>query len=68
MHAQQKIIVFFLTCASVDYFAAALQRVPCLKSLRILSLHGRMVQKKRTRTMETFRQPTRMLLAIFINK
>ena len=59
-HQQQKIIIFYLTCASVDYFAAALQTVACLKSRRILSLHGRMVQKRRTRTMNEFRQPNRI--------
>lgn len=32
----------------------------CLKSRRILSLHGRMVQKRRTRTMNEFRQPNRI--------
>lgn len=62
VHQQQKIIVFFLTCASVDYFAAALHNVECLKSRRILPLHGRMVQKRRTRTMDEFRQPNRMIV------
>ena len=48
-HKDSKILVFFLTCASVDYFARAVQSLPA----------GRMVQKKRVRTMEDFRKPER---------
>ena len=56
-HAQEKIIVFFLTCACVDFFGTALQQV--MKEdedgIDIEMLHGKMVQKRREKTMERFR-------------
>ena len=58
-HKDSKILVFFLTCASVDYFARTVQSLPATAGLKIKSLHGRMVQKKRVRTMEDFRKPER---------
>ena len=57
-HKDSKILVFFLTCASVDYFARAVQSLPATAGLKIKSLHGRMVQK-RVRTREDFRKPER---------
>ena len=58
-HKDSKIRVFFLTCASVDFFAHAVQSLPALAGLKVKSLHGRMVQKKRVKTMEDFRKPER---------
>jgi ATP-dependent RNA helicase DDX55/SPB4 len=44
-----KIIIFFLTCASVDYWTAVLPQLEALKPLQIsvTSLHGKMNAKKR---------------------
>lgn len=56
----KKIIIFFLTCASVDYFSKVLLTLPPLSSFKIKALHGRMVQKKRLKTMEDFRKPERI--------
>jgi len=52
-HSQEKMIVFFLTCASVDFFGSAFQKL--FPNLSIELLHGKMVQKRREKTMERFR-------------
>ncbi|KAJ3628700.1 hypothetical protein Zmor_003953, partial [Zophobas morio] len=44
----QKFIVFFATCACVDYFALVLKRLEIMSSFPLLSMHGKMVVKKRT--------------------
>ena len=61
-HADEKIIVFFLTCACVDFFGSAFQKIFPASNDESLSggiaiemLHGKMVQKRRERTMERFR-------------
>lgn len=44
-HARgQKCIVYFLTCACVDYWATVLPRLQGLKKLPITALHGKMKQ------------------------
>mmetsp|Transcript_30784 Transcript_30784/g.46930 ORF Transcript_30784/g.46930 Transcript_30784/m.46930 type:complete len:612 (+) Transcript_30784:511-2346(+) len=53
-HNNEKIIVFFLTCACVDFFGSALQQI-LDDSLSIELLHGKLVQKRREKTMERFR-------------
>jgi ATP-dependent RNA helicase DDX55/SPB4 len=53
-HADEKVIVFFLTCASVDFFGTALQQV--VPEISLEMLHGKMVQKRREKTMERFRE------------
>ncbi|KAL7569315.1 hypothetical protein ACA910_016858 [Epithemia clementina (nom. ined.)] len=52
-HRSEKVIVFFLTCACVDYFGSALSVL--LPECQIEMLHGKMVQKRREKTMERFR-------------
>jgi len=52
-HSDEKLIVFFLTCASVDFFGSAFQNI--FPNLSIELLHGKMVQKRREKTMERFR-------------
>jgi len=63
-HAQEKTIVFFLTCACVDFFGTALQQV--MKDdenrINIELLHGKMVQKRREKTMERFRDGSSQIL------
>jgi ATP-dependent RNA helicase DDX55/SPB4 len=71
-HAHEKIIVFFLTCACVDFFGTAFQQLFSNTSTKsaankgnddnhgkhivIEMLHGKMVQKRREKTMERFRK------------
>jgi ATP-dependent RNA helicase DDX55/SPB4 len=57
-HRQEKIIVFFLTCASVDFFGNASQLVLKDHDVYIELLHGKLVQKRREKAMERFREST----------
>ena len=47
-------MVYLLTCAHVDYFDRLLPQLSQLSGLAIESLHGKMVQKRRTKTYENF--------------
>ena len=46
----QKFIIYFCTCACVDYFYRVLTTLPHLKKFNTFCLHGKMDQKKRTST------------------
>ncbi|KAF8961346.1 ATP-dependent rRNA helicase spb4 [Entomortierella lignicola] len=52
--SNKKTIVYFATCASVDYFYKLLSRLPTLSDFAIHSLHGKMETKKRTLTFKSF--------------
>ncbi|KAF9957584.1 ATP-dependent rRNA helicase spb4 [Mortierella alpina] len=52
--ANKKTIVYFATCASVDYFYKLLSRLPALSDFGIHSLHGKMETKKRSLTFKSF--------------
>ncbi|KAF9371192.1 ATP-dependent rRNA helicase spb4 [Podila verticillata] len=52
--ANKKTIVYFATCASVDYFYKLLSRLPQLAGFAIHSLHGKMETKKRSLTFKSF--------------
>ena len=56
-HSQEKVIIFFLTCACVEYYSAVLKELnpPC-KGYEYEALHGKLVQKRREKAMERFRQ------------
>ena len=53
-HRTEKCMVYLLTCAHVDYFSALLPLLPGLEESVIMSLHGKMVQKRRSKTYEKF--------------
>jgi superfamily II DNA/RNA helicase len=55
-HPSDKIIVFFLTCACVEYYGAVLRRLrpPC-PGYEYVALHGKLAQRKRESAMEVFR-------------
>jgi ATP-dependent RNA helicase DDX55/SPB4 len=42
----EKVIVYFLTCASVEYMSTVLPRLPGGEGLRLLALHGGLKQRK----------------------
>lgn len=46
-HTDKKIIVFFLTCAIVDYFEKILNLLPQMKGVKVTAIHGKMHQNKR---------------------
>jgi ATP-dependent RNA helicase DDX55/SPB4 len=68
-HCHEKIIVFFLTCACVEFFGGALQQLlQCtngqeeeLPSIELL--HGKLVQKRREKTLERFHSNKCSILA-----
>ncbi len=55
-HPSEKVIVFFLTCACVEYYGAVLRRLrpPCA-GYEYVALHGKLAQRKRESAMEVFR-------------
>ncbi|PWA94075.1 DNA/RNA helicase, DEAD/DEAH box type, N-terminal [Artemisia annua] len=50
----KKMIVYFMTCASVDYWGVVLPRLAVLKGLNIIPLHGKMKQSAREKALATF--------------
>ncbi len=56
-HSSEKVIIFFLTCACVEYYSTVLKELkpPC-KGYVYEALHGKLVQKRREKTMERFRE------------
>jgi len=61
-HSDEKVIIFFLTCACVEYYSTVLQhlKLPC-KGYAYEALHGKLVQKRREHAMERFREPPKPL-------
>ena len=69
-HRDEKVIIFFLTCACVDYFYRILASFPDIaeifapynentnhsKSAILAPMHGKMTQKKRDAALEAFRK------------
>lgn len=53
-HSQEKIIIFFATCDSTNYFKCILERLGLVPAERIYRLHGRMKQSQRDRVYEEF--------------
>ncbi|KAH7314717.1 hypothetical protein KP509_21G017700 [Ceratopteris richardii] len=49
-----KSIVYFMTCACVDYWATVLPTLKCLKNVSIISLHGKMQQSTREKALSEF--------------
>jgi ATP-dependent RNA helicase DDX55/SPB4 len=52
-HKNEKMIVFFLTCACVEFFGSALKQI--LTDVNIELLHGKLIQKRREKALERFR-------------
>lgn len=53
-HPQEKIIIFFATCDSTNYFKCILERLEIVEAEHIYRLHGRMKQSQRDRVYEEF--------------
>ncbi|KAI8393272.1 P-loop containing nucleoside triphosphate hydrolase protein [Radiomyces spectabilis] len=56
MEGARKFIVYFATCACVDYFYKLLKQIGDLKPFSLHSLHGQMDTKRRTATYTNFTQ------------
>ncbi|KAJ3189358.1 hypothetical protein HDU85_002987 [Gaertneriomyces sp. JEL0708] len=62
-NTEQKYLVYFATCACVDYFFKTLSSLPELKPFTLHSLHGRMDPKRRTIVYQKFSStPSSILL------
>lgn len=51
----KKIIIYFMTCACVDYWGVVLPCLPVLKGLSLISLHGQMKQTAREKALASFK-------------
>lgn len=62
-HREHKVIVYFLTCATVDYMYRLMQGLPQVAEMSMMSFHGKIPSKKRTKLLERFTaQPAGVLL------
>ncbi|KAL0452690.1 UNVERIFIED_CONTAM: DEAD-box ATP-dependent RNA helicase 18 [Sesamum latifolium] len=50
----QKTIIYFMTCACVDYWGAVLPCLSALKGFSLISLHGKMKQAAREKALASF--------------
>ncbi|KAF8115188.1 hypothetical protein N665_0029s0033 [Sinapis alba] len=50
----KKLIVYFMTRASVDYWRLVLSNIPALKSISLISIHGDMKQNAREKALASF--------------
>ena len=55
-HQKEKAVVFCLSCAVVEFIGCVLQQIPEIKHRYLEALHGKMVQKKREKVLERFRE------------
>ena len=53
-HHNTKMIIYFLTCASVDFFYAALSQLPQRPAAQLYALHGKMQQQTRDATITAY--------------
>lgn len=62
----RKFIVYFATCAMVDYFYKILSRLPQLKPFSFHSLHGQMDTKRRSATYTSFTELSPAIPAVLL--
>lgn len=53
-YKSKKIIVYFMTCACVDYWGVVLPQLNVLKGHSLIALHGKMKQKAREKALASF--------------
>ncbi|XP_057826650.1 DEAD-box ATP-dependent RNA helicase 18 [Cryptomeria japonica] len=53
-HMAKKIILYFMTCACVDYWGVVLSQLKVLKGCPLIALHGRMKQSIREKALASF--------------
>jgi ATP-dependent RNA helicase DDX55/SPB4 len=58
-HRNEKMIIFLMTCACVEFYGSALQKILGEEDIYIELLHGKLVQKRREKAMERFRESKR---------
>lgn len=62
----RKFIVYFATCAMVDYFYKVVSRLPNLKPFSFHSLHGQMDTKRRSATYTSFTELSPAIPAVLL--
>ncbi|CAN7141782.1 unnamed protein product [Brassica rapa subsp. narinosa] len=50
----KKLIVYFMTCACVDYWGLVLSKIPALKSISLIPIHGDKKQNARDKALASF--------------
>jgi ATP-dependent RNA helicase DDX55/SPB4 len=55
-HRDEKMIIFLMTCACVEFYGSALQKILGEEDIYIETLHGKLVQRRREKAMDRFRQ------------
>ncbi|XP_031247810.1 DEAD-box ATP-dependent RNA helicase 18-like [Pistacia vera] len=53
-NSSKKTIIYFMTCACVDYWGVVLPRLAVLKGLSLIPLHGKMKQTAREKALASF--------------
>ena len=53
-HTEEKVIVYFLTCACVDFYSLALPAAAGSPQLDLTALHGKMKQSQREAKLASF--------------
>ncbi|KAJ4769064.1 RNA helicase [Rhynchospora pubera] len=53
-YSSKKIIIYFMTCACVDYWGVVLPQIKALKGSKITPLHGKMKQVNREKALASF--------------
>ncbi|WCJ19947.1 DEAD-box ATP-dependent RNA helicase 18 [Euphorbia peplus] len=58
----KKFIIYFMTCACVDYWGVVLPQLPALKGFSLIPLHGKMKQSVREKALASFTSLTSGIL------
>ncbi|KAL0752350.1 hypothetical protein Bca101_034353 [Brassica carinata] len=58
----KKLIVYFMTCASVDYWGLVLSKTPALKSISLIPIHGDKKQNARDEALASFTKASSCVL------
>ena len=53
-HKDEKVIVFALTCAVVEFYGTILKHLEAAKGVKVWTLHGRMKQNQRQSALHAF--------------
>ena len=51
---EERIVVFFMACACVEFYGLALEKINELKDINLQTIHGKMHQKRRSLSLDKF--------------
>lgn len=55
-HNKEKVLVYFLTCHTVDYFFSIFRNLPEMRGVPLFAFHGKAPAKKRSETLKKFHE------------